>query len=338
VTPGSRVGRLSLALVVALALSVAARLATAHAGFGWEVAQLAGLAGALLCLGLFAFPVRPRLAISGAPLSLRAHELVGWLALTAVLVHAGLTLLVDRHAIEYLKPTAPLYQWAGIAALLLLLALTLPATGRLRRRIWSDHRNFQALHVILGCALLVLAAAHVLATDRYAHGAGRWLVSLALTGAVLMALIRPRPRTASAAVPTTHVRAMVFGRHSGIVAASVAVVAAALAALLLPGAGPALREPVLRRAHGLADNFPHEKHRLVNCIECHHNYTDGTGLDTCIGCHRSARADLKRGAEARFHVYCLGCHRDPKPAWEHHGPVSGCATCHGAPGAPAAVS
>jgi predicted CXXCH cytochrome family protein len=338
VSPGSRVGRLAVGLAVALALSVAARLASAHVGLGWEFAQLAGLAGALLCLALFAFPVRPRLGMPAAPLSLRAHELIGWTARAAVLVHGALTLLVDPHAVEYLKPTTPLYQWAGIAALLLVVVLTLPATGSVRRRIWSDHRNFQALHVILGCALLVLTTAHVLTTDRYAHGPGRWIVCLALTASVLAALIRGRQRAASAPVPPTRVRAMVFGRHSGLVLAVVGLATVALLAVLLPGAGPALREPLVRRAHGLADNFPHEKHRVVNCIQCHHNYTDGAGLDTCIGCHRSARADLKRGVEARFHVFCLGCHRDPDPAGERHGPVSGCATCHGRPGGVAGVS
>jgi predicted CXXCH cytochrome family protein len=252
--------------------------------------------------------------------------------------HGGLTLLADHRALEYLKPTAPLYQWAGIAALLLLVALTVPAAGALRRRLWADHRTFQALHVSLGCALLVLTAAHVLATDRYAHGAARWIACLALTGGALAALVSARQRAASAPAPPTLVRAMVFGRHSPRVLAVVALAALALLALLLPGAGPALREPVVRRAYGLADNFAHDKHRLVNCIQCHHNYTDRTGLDTCIGCHRSARADLKRGAEARFHVFCLGCHRDPDPAWERHGPVAGCATCHGAAGSPVGVS
>jgi hypothetical protein len=41
------------------------------------------------------------------------------------------------------------------------------------------------------------------------------------------------------------------------------------------------------------------------------------------------------GAEARFHDFCLGCHRDPPAYLSGHGPVTGCSTCHAPPSAAA---
>lgn len=90
----------------------------------------------------------------------------------------------------------------------------------------------------------------------------------------------------------------------------------------------ALREPLLSRSQPLRLDFPHDKHRAVNCIQCHHNFADRTGMSACISCHRSNRTELRVGAEARFHDFCLNCHRDPPPRLLQHGPVTGCDACH----------
>jgi len=102
----------------------------------------------------------------------------------------------------------------------------------------------------------------------------------------------------------------------------------ALLALLRGGTALALREPFLRRSEPLVLGFPHHKHGPVNCIQCHHNFADRSGADSCISCHRSSRAAIRVGAEARFHDFCLGCHRDPPAYLTGHGPVTGCDTCH----------
>jgi Zn finger protein HypA/HybF involved in hydrogenase expression len=132
----------------------------------------------------------------------------------------------------------------------------------------------------------------------------------------------------------------VFGRHSALIVGAVAICAGALAAILPASVDASLREPPLRRASRLALDFPHDKHGAVNCLTCHHNYADGTGAALCVECHRSQRADLREGAEARFHAFCLGCHRHPSASLQaqarleghEHGPVSGCRICHRAPG------
>jgi predicted CXXCH cytochrome family protein len=107
-----------------------------------------------------------------------------------------------------------------------------------------------------------------------------------------------------------------------------------LTPLVVGRADIALREPLLRRTEVLPLDFDHGKHVAVNCLVCHHNYADGKGFENCIECHRSARPDLKVGVEARFHSFCLNCHRNPAPQFMHHGPVSGCVACHVAPHGP----
>jgi hypothetical protein len=294
---------------------------------GWEVAQIAGVLAVAGCLLLCILTIRPR-RFASDPLSLRRHEIIGWIALTGAAAHVALLLAVDPRVIEHVKRTAPLYEWAGILALAMLLWLTVPSGGTLRRRLWSRHRNFQALHVGVTCLLVPAVAVHVITTDRYAHRGMRAFTFLAVSGAALLALLRTRMPLSPAHHALPLLNRLVFGRHSAFVLASVALALVALAALLTPGAALALREPVIARVSPLAVDFPHDRHRRVRCVDCHHNFTDRTGDGGCIGCHRSGRPDLHAGAEARFHDFCLGCHRHPPLQETHHGPVTGCDTCH----------
>jgi predicted CXXCH cytochrome family protein len=259
----------------------------------------------------------------------RAHELLGWLALAAAVLHVGLVLGVDHHVVEHVKLTAPPYEFAGIAALLALLFLTLPARTALRSRLWSSHRSFQGAHVGAACLLVVTLALHVVTTDRYVHGRAHLIAYTLLSGIVLLALLRARARLPPAPQPSRFLSGLVFGRHSRLVLAIVLGSLVVLLALMRAGATLALREPVLPRPGRLALSFPHDRHRSVNCVYCHHNFADQTGADSCVSCHRSNRAEIRVGAEARFHDFCLGCHRDPPAYLIGHGPVTGCDTCHG---------
>lgn len=295
----------------------------------WEIAQALGLCAVAGCLILCVLAVRPRAGAATA-FPLRSHELLGWLALAAALAHVGLLLGADHRVVEHLKPTAPRYEYAGMLALLLLLFLTLGAAAPARGRLWPRHRDFQAAHVAAACVLVVILAVHVLATGRYVRGRAHVLVYTLLSALVLLALLRTRARSRAARQPPP-AGGLVFGRHSRLVLAIVLGSLAALAALLRAGAALALREPFSPRSEPLVLAFPHDKHRAVNCIQCHHNFTDRTGADSCISCHRSGRMAIRIGAEARFHDFCLGCHRDPPAYLTGHGPVSGCTTCHAPP-------
>jgi len=307
----------------------------AVAGFvgpAWELSQWAGLAAAIACILLCGAPLRPRDSRPPTLLSLRLHTAIGWAALGLAALHIGGLLLSDHTVIEYLKTTAPLYQFAGIAAALLLAVLVLLSHGSIRRRLWTSHRGFQASHVILACALAVLVAAHVIVTARYVGGGGRRALYVAATIGALAMLLRSRrpPQSSRQASPRP---SLVFGRHSALIVGAVAICAAVLAALLPASVDASLREPAFLRASRLPLDFPHDKHGAVNCLTCHHNYADGTGAALCVECHRSQRADLREGAEARFHDFCLDCHRHPSASLEthRHGPVSGCHVCHRQP-------
>jgi DMSO/TMAO reductase YedYZ heme-binding membrane subunit len=297
-------------------------------GLGWEASQWAGLVAALACIFLAGAPIRPRDSKPPTLLSLRGHTLIGWIALIGVVLHVGGLLLADTTVAEYLKPTTPLYQLAGIVAAALLLALIAVSVAGARRRLWKSHRGFQATHVVLACALAASIAVHVVVTARYLGGpARRTLYVAAAVGAMLMLLRARRSTERKRDMPPVRPQ-LVFGRHSGLIVGAVALFAAAIAALLPSSVGARLREPLLQRSSRLPLDFPHGKHGAVNCLTCHHNYADGTGASLCVECHRSARADLKEGAEARFHGFCFECHLHPDAAFTKHGPVSGCAGCH----------
>jgi DMSO/TMAO reductase YedYZ heme-binding membrane subunit len=315
-------------LIIVAALPLVAGFTT----LGWELSEILGLAATLTCLVLCACPVRPRQSRPPALLTLSRHEALGWIALGGAALHILIALVADHTVLEYLKLTAPLYQLAGIAAFILLLGMAAASVAASRRRLWRSHRDFQATHIGASCLLTALLAAHVITAGRYTGGLGRRLLVVAVAAGALAMLLRHR-RGAAAPPQASAVRRLAFGRHSALVACIIAVTLVALTALVPSRAGLALREPVLARTQMLPLDFDHGKHVAVNCLVCHHNYADGRGFDACIHCHRSGAADIKVAVEARFHGFCLECHRNPGPRLVGHGPVSGCSTCHRVPGA-----
>jgi hypothetical protein len=317
-----------LAWAVGLAACAALPLVAGFTKAGWELAEILGLAGALACIALSGSPVRPRESTPPALLTLGRHEALGWLALGAAALHVIFSLAFDHTVVQYLLPTSPLYELAGIAGFILLLALVVTSLAGPRRRLWRSHRNFQATHIILGCLLIALIGVHVVTAGRYTGGYARRIVFVAVAAGGMALLLRSGRRSGTAAREATVARRLVFGRHSTLIAGVIAAASLALVPLIAGRAGPELREPLLSRAETLPLNFDHGKHSAVNCLACHHNYADGRGFDSCIHCHRSGRADLKLGVEARFHSFCLECHRNPAPALKSHGPVSGCEICH----------
>ena len=325
----------------ALLLLALLPLFAGYVGTGWELSQMAGLLGCIGCVALCGAPLRPRHAIPPTLLSLKLHTVIGWISLSLVAIHVGGLILTDRVVVEYLKPSAPLYQLAGIAAAVSLLAVVASGAGPVRRRLFKSHRSFQSAHVIGGCGLIALIAVHIIATDRYGGGRGRRALILAATIGGILMLLRPRrlaaaasasgPSAAGAAAAAAPFRQLVFGRHSRLIFGVATLLAMSLGGLIGGAAGVALREPLLSRSERVPLDFPHAKHVAVNCLVCHHNFADGRGMDTCVGCHRSGRADLKVGLQARFHGFCFECHRHPDPSLAKHGPVAGCVSCHHSP-------
>ena len=180
-----------------LAILVLLLLLPAFAGFAgiaWEAFQLAGYIGALACIVLVGAPLRPRISSPPSLVSLRLHTVLGWIALATVAAHIGGLVLADRTVIEYLKLTAPLYQWAGIVATASILFLVLTGLASARRRLWRSHRGFQATHVVVAYLVACLIVVHVAVTARYLGGWGRrTLFAVAALGAVFMLLRARRP-------------------------------------------------------------------------------------------------------------------------------------------------
>jgi hypothetical protein len=288
------------------------------AGIVWELAQWAGYFAVLATLLLVGSEQRPR-APAGL-LTTRLHSHIGWAALAAVAAHVIGLVLADRVTIEYFKPSAPLHQLAGIAAAALLLLSAVGADAAARGRVWPSHRSFVATHVWAACALTVLIAAHVIVTARFIGGPGRRALYAATAAAALWMLLRG-------------------GRQTRRFSVAVVVVAgiAALALLQFDRVDATLRESIVARTDPLPLDFPHDKHGAVNCLICHHNYADRRGKESCLPCHRSTRADLRLGVQARFHGFCVDCHRHPNAALREHGPVAGCSICHRAAGTAAKI-
>ncbi len=73
--------------------------------------------------------------------------------------------------------------------------------------------------------------------------------------------------------------------------------------------------------------FAHLDHTSVECIDCHHNYVDDTGGDSCMHCHVT-NVEVWPLLEEQFHDLCRGCHEDLAAKGEAGGPPRQCIACH----------
>jgi len=76
--------------------------------------------------------------------------------------------------------------------------------------------------------------------------------------------------------------------------------------------------------------FVHSDHGTVNCVECHHDYVDDSGLGTCYACHKTD-PELALNMQQHFHDLCRGCHVEKRHEEEEGGPRRRCADCHHEP-------
>ena len=322
----------SLTLLAGLVALAAAPGFVLHAGRALEAGNLAGLGAALGCVLLAAWPVRPRTAPTAPPLALRRHRDLGLAALALATAHVAILLWREPLLIEHLLPTAPLYMAAGLVGLLALVYLVVAGLWPVRRRFAAPAR-FQVWHIGAALLLLVTVAAHALGAARYAGSTTAAGVLVLVTVLAVLVVLRARrhgrhpPRAGQGALARLAADS-VCPRYA-IRLVALVVLAAGLSVLcLLPGSTQALHRTPVARSTGIALAFPHDKHREVNCVLCHHNYVDHTGPSTCVVCHRSARRDLKMAIEPRFHAFCEGCHEQRTAADGKRGPIRSCTACH----------
>ncbi len=288
--------RLAFALVLAVGLLVTPP--SVSGGLVWDLGIASGYISLVLTVCLFVYPMRgdglPRDRLLGSA----QHRLLGWLTLATAVLHL-LVLLGSQTLIRrYLVPSAPIFIWCGAAALALA-AVLVKKTGR-----W---------HTALAAVMVLTLWAHLIGSGQAVSGLNKSVaVGVLLALPLLWFAFRPR---------TFPSRQKAIRHGTGVAAAVI------IPLLPSPAAHRLLLQPAVRPGP-ISIAFPHENHTSVNCITCHHNYLDHTGVVACVDCHRSARTDLRQASEATFHTFCRDCHARLAGEGARHGPTRQCAACH----------
>lgn len=296
----------------------------AAGGAAWDTSMAAGYAALIFAAILYLYPLRG----DGLPhrrlFTLSQHRRIGWATLALAAIHVAIILVEEPLTTRYLLISAPLYMLSGLAALLavsILVVTGLSARSSLRRSPAGAGESRPrpasvSLHAVLAALLLALIAAHIIGSHQ--------LIDTRVKALTLCLLLAIPLLWASLRVIRLRARA-----STRLITTAIPCSAAALALLLLPlpATGPHLLEPATSPST-LPIHFPHEKHTTVNCVICHHNFVDKTGIGSCLDCHRRLHPGLTRSAEATFHTFCRDCHTDLAHTAEKHGPTRSCAACH----------
>jgi hypothetical protein len=291
---------------IAIALLLGGALLVSHpavsGGVVWDVGTACGYICLILFLCLYVFPVRGDGLPHGRLMALSGHRSIGWCVLAVAIIHATVLIVAEPQSARYLLPSAPLFMWCGVVALLSIIALVvsgLSARSQMRRAqprqphtsrsqmerphesgsppVQSATRRSATLHIVLAAILMLTVCAHAIGSSQLLNGALKTVVLLLLLCLPLgwyAVRRRSAPRnehdagSRSPARPASHIAAV------GVIALLPTSTSKQL--LLEPAAQPDI----------IAVNFPHDSHISVSCVVCHHNYVDHTGTTACIECHR----------------------------------------------------
>jgi hypothetical protein len=314
--PPSYLRRTGIACAVAAALLLCPL--PASAGFVWDIAAGVGYGSLVFAVALYLYPLRGEGIPHRRLFTVSQHRRIGWIALILGLLHAAILLVAQPLTGHYFLPSAPVYMLCGTAALIalaVLVATGISARSKLRRGATpAASSSSVATHAVLAALLLGLLGAHIVGSGQLIDRPIKTVTSSVLLAlALLCTAWRPRSASNRARLPWT-------------LAAS-CITVAALALLPTPIGGLKLLQPALTPSP-LHAFFPHEQHRSVGCVTCHHNFIDKTGAGNCYDCHRSTRPDLHQASEATFHEFCRGCHVQLALERSKHGPVRECSQCH----------
>jgi predicted CXXCH cytochrome family protein len=287
----------------------------ASGGVIWDIGMGAGYCALVTAATLYLFPLRG----DGLPhrrlFTLAQHKVLGWIALGLCVLHIAILWISQPLVWRYLWPSTPIYMLCGIAALIALLVLTITGlVARAAHRQAKSANKSKYAHLILAAILLALIAGHIVGSRQLLDRPSKVITLCVLLGLPLVwTAFRPR-RPRSIRFSTT------------VLPTCVALVA--LLILPIPLATPKLQASAVRPTV-LPVNFPHDKHTTVNCVTCHHNFADQSGVTGgCLACHRSDRSDLPQAAEPLFHTFCRSCHVELAQTTQQHGPTRSCSTCH----------
>ena len=104
------------------------------------------------------------------------------------------------------------------------------------------------------------------------------------------------------------------------------LIGAAIAAALLAGLVVWHNESIRQHAI-LPVAFEHLDHQNIQCTDCHHNYIDDTGHDSCYSCHKHDQS-VALEIEEMFHDFCRDCHVEEARKGLVSGPFRVCQECH----------
>ena len=163
-------GHRELFLLLAIGLPALSALGGAWVGAGWiwDGANAGGFVAAALLIYLHvetgAARNRPAAHV---PFQARLHINVAWLAVAFVVVHVGALLADDPVTFEYWKLSAPPYMLAGIAAIVLMVAVAGTAYAKPRRALFVTPARFRRIHGVASLVLSVLVAWHIVGSALY---------------------------------------------------------------------------------------------------------------------------------------------------------------------------
>lgn len=166
----------------------------AGGGWWWDAGNAVGLM-ALAGLLYLAIP-----ATGGR--ALRQHELLAYLVVALIVLHGLWLFAGDGAALAYIRPGAPLYMWAGVLALALLMVSSAWSVLPDRVRRYRSYPRFKAWHRTLGGLALAGAVYHVLASGFYFNSGWELAAVVALgIGAGFARELRIAPASAQSASP-----------------------------------------------------------------------------------------------------------------------------------------
>jgi hypothetical protein len=317
--------RLGSALVLSAALLLCPL--PVSGGIGWDIGIGIGYVVLPLVVTLYIYPLRGEGLPHRRLFTLSQHRRIGWTALILSASHVLILLRVQPLVGHYLLPSAPYYMLAGLAGLIalgLLIGTGLAARTALRRP-GSSTTNLTS-HAFLAPLLLALVAAHLIGSAQLLDTPTKVLTTcLLLTIPLLWAAHRALRRKTRSSGGGGGAGARASRTLTTVVPCCLAVLMLTLSPV--PTASSRLLQPATAPAD-LPVHFPHEKHTTVNCVTCHHNFVDKTGIGSCLDCHRSDRADLTQSALATFHTFCRNCHSQLAQTTAKHGPTRACSACH----------
>ena len=228
------------------------------------------------------------------------HRLLGSFAIVAVSLHVLAVAALEPSFWRWLTWALPIEIICGLVA-----ALALFGTLAVRRSLNSP--KALVLHRMAGYAVVIAASAHV----ALIAGTGPVIIGLVLAGTLLLV-----------------VAALVPERRKLLVLVFPAILTGIIIALAV---GPIAQARLTGLRSTPVDHarFLHDDHTGFVCTTCHHNFTDRTGKENCITCHKKLSTTETMRVDRLFHAFCTDCHRRETKAAHDSGPVDHCTDCHG---------